>query len=286
VSRSLVLASCAQLPAGDGDEAGLTGRLADRGVAARWMPWGAVHGPGDTVVIRATWDYTTDPARFLSWCAAAPRLVNPLPAVVANIDKRYLVRLAADGVDTIPTAVIEAGGVLEPPADEFVVKPVVGAGSRFVERFHVGDLERARRHLQGIHERGTAAIVQPYQHAVDHAGETALVFLGGRYSHAFRKGPMLTGRRVMAANGAYLSEELSGAEPGPAERALAVRALAAAAADTAVDLADLAYARVDVVTGEEGPRVLEVELIEPSLGFAFAGAAALDRFADVLSGLA
>jgi hypothetical protein len=66
VSRSLVLASCAQLPAGDGDEAGLVGRMGARGVAARWAPWGEVHGPGDTVVIRATWDYTTDPERFLA----------------------------------------------------------------------------------------------------------------------------------------------------------------------------------------------------------------------------
>jgi hypothetical protein len=286
LSRRLVLASFPALPEGDGDEAGLVDRLAARGVAARWSPWGAPPEGDETVVIRATWDYTDDPARFRSWCAAVPRLVNPFPVVAANLDKRYLVRLAAAGVATIPTAVVEPGGHVDPPAGEFVVKPVIGAGSRLVARFGPSAGEAAAAHVGHLHQRGLAALVQPYQGAVDTAGETALVFLGGRYSHAFRKGPMLTGARPLAANGAYLTEDLGPADPGPAERALGERALAAVAADAGVAVPDLAYARVDVVAGTGGaPLVLEVELVEPSLGFAFTGPAALERFADVLAAL-
>jgi glutathione synthase/RimK-type ligase-like ATP-grasp enzyme len=284
MSRRLVLASCRALPTGDGDEAALVDRLAAHGVDARWQPWGDGHGADETVVIRATWDYTDDPARFLSWCAAVPRLVNPFPVVAANLDKRYLVRLAAAGVATIPVEVVEPGGRLDPRTDEFVVKPVIGAGSRSVARFRAADAEAAARHVEQIHGRGMAALVQPYQSSVDTAGETALVFLAGRYSHAFRKGPMLTGRRTLAANGAYFTEDLGPADPGPAARALGRRALAAMAADAGVDATDLAYARVDVVAGPGGaPLVLEVELVEPSLGFAFAGPVALDRFADILA---
>jgi glutathione synthase/RimK-type ligase-like ATP-grasp enzyme len=284
VTRRLVLASFPALPAGDGDEAGLVDRLAAHGVEARWQPWGDAPEPDETVVIRATWDYTDDPERFLSWCAAVPRLVNPFPVVAANLDKRYLVRLAAAGVATIPTAVVEPGADLTPPAAEFVVKPVIGAGSRLVGRFAGADRDAAARHVEEIHGRAMAALVQPYQRAVDTAGETALVFLGGRYSHAFRKGPMLTGRRTLAANGAYLTEDLGPADPGPAERSLGERAIAATAADAGVAVADLAYARVDVVPGHDGrPLVLEVELVEPSLGFAFAGPEALDRFAAILA---
>jgi glutathione synthase/RimK-type ligase-like ATP-grasp enzyme len=286
MTRRLVLASCAPLPEGDGDEAALVDRLADRGVTARWQPWGGEHDADETVVIRATWDYTDEPARFRSWCAAVPRLVNPFPVVAATLDKRYLARLPAAGVPTIPTAVVEPGDDLAVPAAEFVVKPVIGAGSRLVRRFGASAAEHAAGHVADLHRRGLAALVQPYQSSVDDAGETALVFLGGRYSHAFRKGPMLTGRRTLAANGAYLTEELGPADPGLVERALGERALAAVASDAGVAAADLAYARVDVVSGADGASlVLEVELIEPSLGFAFAAPAALDRFAEILAGL-
>ena len=49
-------------------------------------------------------------------------------------------------------------------------------------------------------------MIQPYLTAVDTFGETALIFFGGVFSHAIRKGPMLDGpdlgsRRPLQAGG-------------------------------------------------------------------------------------
>ena len=46
--------------------------------------------------------------------------------------------------------------------------------------------------------------------------------------------------------------------------------------------ADLAYARVDVVDGGDGPLLMELELTEPRLFFGWAPPAAVERFADVV----
>ena len=56
----------------------------------------------------------------------------------------------------------------------------------------------ARRHVAELQAEGRTVLVQPYDARVED-GETALVFLGGRQSHAFTKGPILpppgSGRR-------------------------------------------------------------------------------------------
>lgn len=44
-------------------------------------------------------------------------------------------------------------------------------------------------------------------------------------------------------------------------------ALAAAAARMSIESTELLYARVDIIGGAEEPRLLELELIEPSLGW-------------------
>ncbi len=279
----VMLASCTALPEGDGDEAGLVEALAGHGVDARWEPWGG-EVPADTlVVLRATWDYTDRPEEFHRWCAGVPRLANEHRVVRHNLDKSYLVGLGEAGVPVIPTLVVPPGAPLPELPGEIVVKPAVGAGSRGAGRFPAGRAEQARAHLRGLHADGSVALVQPYQPAVDEHGEQALVFLGGSYSHAFTKGPMLRGGAVDTGDELYLAERLTAAEPDEATRAVAEHALAETARQVGVAAGDLLYARVDVVRGAEGPLVLEVELTEPSLGFKFGGAAALDRFARAIA---
>ena len=75
-----------------------------------------------------------------------------------------------------------------PKGAEVVVKPAIGAGSIDTGRFV--DHAAARAHVAALQDSGRTALVQPYDARVE-AGETALVFLGGRQSHAFTKGPML-----------------------------------------------------------------------------------------------
>ncbi|XTZ13501.1 ATP-grasp domain-containing protein [Micromonospora echinospora] len=285
----VVLASCAAMPEGDGDEAELVDLLARRGVSAVWRPWGGAVGPETLVVLRATWDYPERPAAFHRWCASVPRLANPAELVRYNADKRYLLDLQAAGVATIPTTVVERGDPVEAASEliagsaEYVVKPVVGAGSRGAGRFGPGLADQARHLIHTLHEQGLAVLVQPYQEAVDSEGEQALVFLAGRYSHAFHKGPMLAGGAVDTAGALYLAERLAATEPDQATISLAEQALAATARRCGAVAEHPLYARVDVVRGTAGPLVLEVELIEPSLGFRYGDPGALARFADAIA---
>jgi hypothetical protein len=105
-------------------------------------------------------------------------------------------------------------------------------------------------------------MVQPYLAAIEDAGETALVYLRGIFSHAVRKGAVLMGpdrgidRRFQPQGG--LNPEVC--RPTAAQFTMAERVLAAVPAgrDT------LLYARVDLIPSEDGsPTLMELELTEP-----------------------
>jgi hypothetical protein len=110
-------------------------------------------------------------------------------------------------------------------------------------------------------------MVQPYIERVDIEGETSLVFIDGRFSHAMRKGAVLDGpdrgvdRRFVPSGGL----DLRSCQPTAAQMEIADRALAAVPGGRK----RLLYARVDLVTGDDGaPLIMEIELTEPQLYFA------------------
>jgi O-ureido-D-serine cyclo-ligase len=253
----------------------------------------------DKAVLRSTWDYVERIDEFLDWaerCAAQTRLFNT-PAIVRwNTDKHYLIQLAHAGVPVVPTRFVESHA--DPAVDldrflagghgafsvgscdeftEFVVKPAIGAGSRDTARYARTERARAVAHLGRLLAAGRSALLQPYLSRVDDHGETAVVYIGGNYSHAFRKGPLL---RVgdSLVSGLFAPEHITPREPEPDERSVAE------AAFRAITLDNPLYARVDLIRGERGePVVLELELTEPSLFFLYAPDAA-SRFADALLG--
>ena len=92
-------------------------------------------------------------------------------------------------------------------------------------------------------------LVQPYDPRIKD-GETALVFLGGRQSHAFTKGPILPppGQApVFDESGTYAEESLTPADPDFEVWDVGHAALEAAAAHLGMSVGDLLYARVDVI---------------------------------------
>jgi hypothetical protein len=277
----VIFAGCARLPEGDGDERGTLTALAAAGVAVRWAVWGdpdVDFAAAGLVVLRTTWDYSQQRHAFLDWCATVPRLRNPLEVVRWNTDKAYLLDLAAGGIPIVPTRLVAPGERPRWPNTEFVLKPAVGAGSLGAARFMPKEADRAAEHLARLHAGGQRVLLQPYQARVDAEGETALVFLGGRYSHSFTKAAML-GRSV-DGSGLFVTEELATAEPEPGLRAVAEQALDVAAHRLRVPRHALLYARVDLVRGDDGaPALLELELTEPSLGMRQAGPEADARFA-------
>ncbi|MEX7468474.1 RimK family alpha-L-glutamate ligase [Mycobacterium adipatum] len=270
----IVLASCAALPEGDSDDAGLVAALRARGLHVSWKPWDdPVTLQADLVVLRATWDYSERVEEFVAWTRAVRNLLNP-PALVAwNIDKHYLLDLQRDGLPIVPTRYYGADETVPPPTGEVVVKPAVGAGSVGAQRFV--DPAAALRHAGALQSAGRAVLVQPYDPRIAR-GETALVFLNGEPSHAFTKGPILppAGRGPQfEPTGTFAAEKLGAADPAEEVWEVGHAAIAAVTNRFAIASRDLLYARVDVIGGADDPRLLELELVEPSLGFRQLGAA-------------
>ncbi|MEV7553382.1 hypothetical protein AB0N89_27535 [Amycolatopsis sp. NPDC089917] len=283
MSGSAILVSCSAVPEGDGDEHAVPEALADLGFQTRWAAWDdktVDFDAADIVVLRAAWDYAERRDEFLSWAESVPALSNSAEVVRWNTDKSYLAELGDAGVAVVPTTLIAPDDDAPRwPKGEFVLKPAIGAGSRGVGKFSAGD--DAASHLKGLHDDGHTVVLQPYQSSVDSEGEQALVFFGGVYSHAFSKAAMLG--RELDESGLWFTEKLAPVQPSAAFRALAEDALDATAALLGILRAELLYARVDLVTGRDGkPLLLELELVEPSLGFRQTDAAAAWRFASAV----
>jgi glutathione synthase/RimK-type ligase-like ATP-grasp enzyme len=267
----IALATCAAFPAGDEDDAPLAAALPEAEFAI-WDDPSADWDAFDLVVVRSTWDYQERRDAFLAWARSLPRVVNPLPVLAWNTDKRYLGELPG----AVDTSFLDPGDAFSPPDGEYVVKPSVSAGSRDTARFAPGEEERAAALVARIHASGRTAMVQPYLHAVDQDGETALMFFDGAFSHAIRKAPILQ-PGADTHDDIFAPEQITARDAGADERALAERALA----HVRERFGELAYARIDLVPGSAGPQLLELELTEPSLFFAHAPGAA-ERFAAAI----
>jgi glutathione synthase/RimK-type ligase-like ATP-grasp enzyme len=232
----------------------------------------------DGIVLRSTWDYISRLDGFLAWCgrdAVARRLFNAPEVVRWNVDKRYLGELAKSGVPVIPSHYFAPGeDIVLPDSGEFVAKPCVGAGSAGVRRFRAGERDEAARHVRELLDSGSHVLVQPYLEDVDSAGETALLFYDGGFSHAIRKAPLLH-RDAAIGTALFAQERISARQPSDAELEVARQVL------SALPFATPAYARVDLLPSPSGPMLLELELVEPSMFFASAPDAA-DRFAATL----
>ncbi len=277
----VALATCAALPDLDDEGAALLSALADERVAAVPAVWddpAQDWSSYDLVVIRSTWDYAERRPEFLAWAASVPRLHNPAEVVRWNTDKHYLAELASAGVPVVATTFLEPGSPTAlPAAGEYVVKPAVSAGARDTRRYAAADTALAEEHVAGLHRDGRTVMVQPYLPGVDVRGETALLYLGGVYSHSVRKAALLVGsdREV---SGLYREESISRVAD-PAELAVAERVLAAVpgGADR------LLYARVDLLPGpDDTPVLLELEVTEPSL-FLLHHRGAVRRFAAAVA---
>ena len=153
------------------------------------------------------------------------------------------------------------------PAGEVVVKPAVGAGSVGTATVHRPRCRRATTSLR-CWEAGSAVLVQPYDARRWPTGDRD-GFLGGKASHAFTKGPMLPAveSQVFDASGTYATEDLSPADPEPEYWDVGYAAFAAAAEHLDMAPTELLYARVDVIGDAMRGPLLELELVEPGLGW-------------------
>ncbi|WP_424681467.1 ATP-grasp domain-containing protein [Frateuria sp. YIM B11624] len=273
----LAFATSVLVPGIHPDDAHLAACLRDRSIEPVACVWNdpAVDWTGfDAVLMRTTWDYFQHYAAFLQWLDLLPvPLINDRALVRWNSDKRYLLDLAAQGVDIIPTRLATAA---ELPActramagQELIVKPTVSGTAWHTVRGRAGDSAFGTE-LAAL-PRDFRYLVQPFLAEVLGAGEWSLLFFDGRYSHAVIKRPAAGDFRVQGEFGG--TSRL--AEPPAHVLASAQRALTATAA---LGHAGVAYARVDGVVADGGFRLMELEMIEPYLHLGVRPEAA-ERFA-------
>jgi hypothetical protein len=216
----------------------------------------------DLVVVRSCWDYAWRRDEFLAWADAVPRLRNDAAVLRWNTDKTHLRDVERAGLPVVPTVWDPASAADLPDAGEWVVKPSVSAGSRDTARWT--DPADVLAHAAALTAAGRTAMVQPYQASVDDDGETALLFLGGEFSHAARKAPLL-GRGEGVRQDRDSRGGVRPAVATPEQRAVA-QAVVDALPGLVPGAAPLLYARIDLVADDAGrPVVLEVELTEPNL---------------------
>jgi O-ureido-D-serine cyclo-ligase len=310
MSAAIAIVSARAARGLDDDEGLLLAALRDLGARVEVVAWDDEQVPWrafDLALLRSTWDYTQRLREFLAWAeraAALTRLENPLPLVHWNTDKHYLAQLA----QVLPPGMVIPGCFIEPGEDigaalsaclgreaacaEVVVKPAVGAGSLDVRRHGRSALPAITAHVRQLHDSGRSVQLQPYLAGVEGEGETAIIHLDGVFSHAIRKAPMLDreGAAFPAApdgTALFAREQITPRIPAEDELDVARQVLAAlqsiSMAGAQVPWPPL-YARVDLIRDGEGrPRLLELELCEPSLFLAHAPPAATRLAALVMA---
>ena len=290
----IALATERRLPELTSDDRVLLAELRRRGVDAGPAVWDAPldWGAFDAVVIRSCWDSHLRRAEFVDWTRrveeAGVRLLDPVPLVEWNTDKRYLRDLAALGIAVVPTRWVSAGGPAPRLAEllaaegweQGVVKPAISAGAYHTWRTSAATApDDEARFTALVHGGAGEVLVQPFVEGVMREGEWSLVFFAGRFSHAVRKRPADGDFRVQPQFGG-LTEATAAPPPLVADGA---RVVEAAAHATGLEPRDLLYARVDGVEDEGRLVLMELECVEPNLFFEHDAGAAY-RFADALLG--
>lgn len=244
-----------------------------------WSSVGVQWKNFDAVVIRSTWDYQKQPEAFLNVLEVIEihgvPLFNSLEYCRWNMNKKYLGDLERRGVRILPTLWCETmvGNEIRHWCEKFstdrvVVKPNIGANADDTFVLTPGDQQLNSQACEVFCTK--PFMVQPFVDSIQTRGEYSLFYFGGQYSHAINKLPKSGDFRVQEEHGGII---------------------------TAIDADDylkipgqfvidqlgqpLLYARVDFVDWEGAPALMEVELIEPSLYFAF-DEASPRRFAEAL----
>lgn len=260
--------------------------LARRGIHVDTIPWdrtGVDWRQYALVVIRSTWDYPHHAREFLKVLETIEhlgvRLENGSDTVRWNMKKTYLRDLAMRGIETVPTFWREGlrRGELVPLFEELrssegVIKPVIGANAQGAWRL---DAQRARELAPEIEAyfAGRALMMQPFERGIVEEGEFSMIYLNGKHSHSILKVPKRGDFRAQEEHGS----EIASIAPEPALLAAGNAAIAAVGEK-------LLYARVDLVRSGEAFRVMELELVEPSMYLRIEPGAP-DRFADAIASL-
>ena len=268
---TIAIASCSGFPYSEISDAPLVWALERRGYHTKKAVW---NDPAvgwetfDACVIRSTWDWHLQPARFRRWIAdvaANTLLLNPPDLAIWGLDKRYLIELGRAGVPVVPTVVVSPRERVAIPDiarlhnwSQVVVKPAQGASSYRTAMIDIDGPDphawaKANLDWDGL------ALIQPFLPSIRHRGEKSVIWIGGEPTHAVRKLPKAGDFRVQGELGGTARLDDVAAD----EREIVRRCMEALPTPAA-------YARVDLVRGPSDELlVIECEVVEPTLYLEF-----------------
>ena len=263
------------------DDVLIQNSLRRRGHNVEWLDWRRTDiswSKFDRIIIRSTWDYHLNPDDFLiamSLIEKETELVNCFKLLQWNYDKRYLLRLNKQKIPTVATKLITKPNpeILLQTCEEWntnrlIVKPTISASA-----FHTYmiSMDQITNGIDQFFNDVNEWIIQPFMEEIQTSGEISMMFANGQFTHAVKKKPRTGDFRVQ--------EELGGTNqhilPGPV-------LLNFASSILSILPALPIYARLDLLETKNGPIVMEVELIEPSLYLNHFVPAA-DKFAEAFT---
>jgi glutathione synthase/RimK-type ligase-like ATP-grasp enzyme len=275
----VVLATCRTWAELSPSDRALADALERRGLRAEHAPWNGPFEPfagAAAVVIRATWDYHHALDDYSAWLDRLDptRTFNAPDLVRWNLEKSYLIELAARGAPLPASAIVDADAAMVAEALErmaladAVIKPTVGASGVGVERLTRGRVAAALARLRAI-TSSPRLLVQEFMPEVA-AGEIAGVFFGRAFSHGLRRVPAAGEFRVNSQYGGRMeTAALDDATVATMSRVLFMLPR------------EPLYARIDGVQRNGRFVLMEVEVNEPALGLHLAPGAG-DRLAETL----
>jgi len=231
------------------------------------LPWDLPDPPiVDAIVIRSTWGYHHDLPKFKGWLDSLKvPVLNPIPLMLANMNKLYLDSLEKNGISIVPTVFFSRAdrNTLSERLAEYgwgsiVLKPTVSASSHLTYRLEKKELDSSSGALDKILER-SEGMAQPFLTEILSEGEISAIFhksivKAPVLSHAVRKLPRTGDFRVQAEFGGLVEGiRLNAHSLGFCQRVLSQVP------------GEWLYGRVDFVELKQGPSLCELELIEPYL---------------------
>jgi signal peptidase I len=234
----------------------------------------------DAIVIRSPWDYFLKPLQYTKWIESFLdsdiKLMNPAKAILANIDKRYLLDLEKMGVAIIPTVYLTQGSSVQLTEiqnqhnwEQLVVKPVISGGAYGTWRNNSGTAEDDQNKLSE-QLAVQSLLIQPFMPEIQSEGEWSIIYINGEYSHSVLKKAKGKDFRIQEEHGGktyYETPDINILEQ----------------TQKIIDLQsqDLLYARVDGVVRNGQFLLMELEINEPSLFFSYSDSA-VERFANAI----
>lgn len=256
------------------DDKLLVNALQSKNTAPIAVPWdakGTRWQDFDLIVVRSCWNYFKKVAEFEEWLNEMKKgnfpICNSIDTVTWNMNKKYLEELRLKNIDIPDTLWLDKLPINYPELIEvlahkkwkkIVIKPCVSAGSFQTITATFDTLEAQFDSLREVEYKG-GIILQEFAQEIVEQGELSLIYFDNLFSHAVIKRPKSGDFRVQSQFGG--SVELLHADDKLLDQANRIM--------NATGNEKLLYARVDGFIKDGKFTLMELELIEPNLFFAF-----------------